>query len=519
MNKWTIGKKISAGFSALVGVSLVITLMTYARLHAIRQQSERLSTISFPAWQLAAQLAGTPNSGAVNTKEAALGADKATKAAEALAKLAVDATSQDLLEKLTKARATLAKAAPEQEGTGPTAADASTPESLAREDYAQAAREYHALAEKFSGRVQAEAEKTSSNIRSIANGAEAGMVVGILILAGGGLALAILITRAATGPLRAVADGLEEGASQVASAAAEVSNASQTLASGASQQAASLQETSSSLEEMSSMTKCNAENAHKASELAKGAREAADKGVGDMQTMNAAMEAIKTSSDDIAKIIKTIDEIAFQTNILALNAAVEAARAGEAGMGFAVVADEVRNLAQRSAQAAKETAGKIQGAIAKTAQGVEISAAVGETLNDIVIKARKVDELVAEVASASREQTQGISQINAAVGQMDKVTQSNASSAEESAAAAEELNGQAATMKSSVVKMLELLGKTKPTKAASAANKASKKLSALTPAPVSPMVKKSNGHNRLQPTPVGAAQRASIPLDDDFTAF
>ena len=131
---------------------------------------------------------------------------------------------------------------------------------------------------------------------------------------------------------------------------------------------------------MSTMTKRNAENAQKANDLAKQARTAADKGAGDMQAMTAAMEAIKVSSDDIAKIIKTIDEIAFQTNILALNAAVEAARAGEAGMGFAVVADEVRNLAQRSAQAAKETAAKIEGAIAKTAQGVEISGKVAKTL-------------------------------------------------------------------------------------------------------------------------------------------
>jgi methyl-accepting chemotaxis protein len=141
----------------------------------------------------------------------------------------------------------------------------------------------------------------------------------------------------------------------------------------------------------------------------------------------------------IAKIIKTIDEIAFQTNILALNAAVEAARAGEAGMEFAVVADEVRNLAQHSAQAAKETAAKIEGAIGNTSQGVEISCKVAQALYDIVAKARQVDELAAEVANASGEQSRGITQINTAVGQVDKVTQSNAASAEESAAAAEEL--------------------------------------------------------------------------------
>lgn len=206
------------------------------------------------------------------------------------------------------------------------------------------------------------------------------------------------------------------------------------------------------------MTRRNAEHAQKANDLAKQARTAADKGVGHMQAMNKAMEGIKASGDDIAKIIKTIDEIAFQTNILALNAAVEAARAGEAGMGFAVVADEVRNLAQRSAQAAKETATKIEGAIIKSTQGVEISGDVAQTLNEIVIKARQVDELAAEVAGASREQTQGITQINAAVSEMDKVTQSNAAGAEESSAAAEELNAQADTLKHSVMELLRLVG-------------------------------------------------------------
>ena len=131
---------------------------------------------------------------------------------------------------------------------------------------------------------------------------------------------------------------------------------------------------------MATMTKRNAENARQGQRTGQAGARAADQGVGDMQNMSAAMEAIKVSSDDIAKIIKTIDEIAFQTNILALNAAVEAARAGEAGMGFAVVADEVRNLAQRSAQAAKETAAKIEGAITKTGQGVEISGKVAEML-------------------------------------------------------------------------------------------------------------------------------------------
>jgi methyl-accepting chemotaxis protein len=251
------------------------------------------------------------------------------------------------------------------------------------------------------------------------------LVTGVVFAVGFGWVLVRSLRR----QLSHFAENLGGNSQEVAAAASQVAIASQSLAEGASEQAASLEETSSSLEELASMTKRNADNSQQAHDLSKQTRAAADKGAADMLEMNTAMAAIKASSDDIAKIIKTIDEIAFQTNILALNAAVEAARAGEAGMGFAVVADEVRNLAQRSAQAAKETAAKIEGAIRTTAQGVTLSGKVAQALNDIVTKARQVDELAAEVAGASREQTQGITQINVAVGQMDKVIQSNAAGA------------------------------------------------------------------------------------------
>jgi methyl-accepting chemotaxis protein len=290
------------------------------------------------------------------------------------------------------------------------------------------------------------------------------------------------------------------------------------LAEGSSEQAASIEETSSSLEELSSMTKRNADNSQKANELSRQTRTAADKGVADMQEMNTAMAAIKASSDDIAKIIKTIDEIAFQTNILALNAAVEAARAGEAGMGFAVVADEVRNLAQRSAQAAKETAAKIEGAISKTGQGVTLSGKVAEALNDIVTKARQVDELAAEVAGASREQTEGITQINTAVGQMDKVTQSNAASAEESAAAAQELNAQAEIMKQSVAELLRLVGGqalASPAQPTVSSHRA-KPVRSVVPAANHPASNVGNGHY-----PVGSAtaQRSEKAMAESFGDF
>jgi methyl-accepting chemotaxis protein len=330
-----------------------------------------------------------------------------------------------------------------------------------------------------------------------------------------------VIVRSLNKVLGRVANSLNEGSGQVASAAGQVSSASQTLAEGSSEQAASIEETSASLEEMSSMTSRNSENAQKANELARQARTAADKGASDMQSMSAAMEAIKVSSDDIAKIIKTIDEIAFQTNILALNAAVEAARAGAAGMGFAVVADEVRNLAQRSAQAAKETAAKIEGAISKTGQGVTLSGKVAETLNEIVVKARQVDELAAEVANASREQTQGITQINTAVGQMDKVTQSNAANAEESAAAAQELNAQAEIMKQTVAELLNLIGGTHSTGSPSSGVPAGKFKAAFTSS------KKHQPASVREISPVkhetvGASakvDRSAIPMDGDFKDF
>ena len=283
-----------------------------------------------------------------------------------------------------------------------------------------------------------------------------------------GIALSYLNIRAILRVLNDISSSLNAGSRQTTAAAGQVSASSQSLAEGSTEQAASLEETSASLEEISGMTKRNAENAQRAKELAGNARQAADTGVTDMNAMKTAMGEIKASSDDIAKIIKTIDEIAFQTNILALNAAVEAARAGEAGAGFAVVADEVRSLAQRATNAAKETAGKIEGAITKTGQGVQISNKVAASLEEIATRARQVDELVVEIATASTEQNQGIVQVSQAITQMDQVTQSNAANAEESASAAEELNAQAHAMEDVVRELLKLSGNSKAANATEA---------------------------------------------------
>ncbi|MBX3744298.1 MAG: methyl-accepting chemotaxis protein [Verrucomicrobiae bacterium] len=260
-------------------------------------------------------------------------------------------------------------------------------------------------------------------------------------------------------PLSGMVTRLAGATEHVTAAAAQLSTASHSLASASSEQAASLEETSASLEEMASMTRRNADNAQSGKNLANRARLAADRGTAEMQSMTRAMEGIQSSSNEISKIIRTIDEIAFQTNILALNAAVEAARAGEAGMGFAVVADEVRALAQRSANAARETTGRIEHALQTTSEGVHLSRRVAENLDEIVAAVRQVDDLIGEIATACREQSEGIGQINTAVTRMDQTTQSNAATAEESASVAGELDAQAHALKSAILDLIALVGR------------------------------------------------------------
>ena len=221
------------------------------------------------------------------------------------------------------------------------------------------------------------------------------------------------------------------GAEQVASASVQVSTGGQSLSQGASEQASSLEEISSSLQEMSSMTKQNVLNARDAKGVADQARGSADKGVESMSRMSSAINQIKSSSDSTAKIVKTIDEIAFQTNLLALNAAVEAARAGDAGKGFAVVAEEVRNLAMRSAEAAKNTANLIEEAVKNSENGVAINTEVLKNFQEIADKSNKVSQVVAEIAAASEQQDQGITQVTKAVEQLNQVTQQNAANAED----------------------------------------------------------------------------------------
>lgn len=320
-------------------------------------------------------------------------------------------------------------------------------------------------------------------------------------------------------------DRLAIGAAQIESASGHIASSSESLASSTTEQAASLEETSASLEEIASMTKNNAENSREAKDLTGAMREVADTGASDMDKMAHAMAAIKESSNNIAKIIKTIDEIAFQTNILALNAAVEAARAGEAGMGFAVVAEEVRNLALRSASAARETAEKIEDSIQKSSAGVQINAKVSLSLADIVSKARQADELVAQISIASNEQSQGIDQINSSVSQMDAMTQNNAAGAEESANVSADLRTQSTQLTQLVQELQTLVGGK-----SSSAKRSSKIKSPLKPKKTQLASSRRVTESKTQSSKPAnraltnkdsksTAHRDAIPLEDEFQDF
>jgi len=256
--------------------------------------------------------------------------------------------------------------------------------------------------------------------------------------------------RAMTDNINEVMTNINSASEQVASGSTQVSDSSMSLSQGATEQASSVEELTASIEEIAAQTRQNAVNAEKAKEMSSSAQKYAEKGNAQMAGMVKAMEGINDSSNNISKIIKVIDDIAFQTNILALNAAVEAARAGQHGKGFAVVAEEVRNLAARSANAAKETTAMIEGSIKEVEGGTKLANETAQALNMIVEGVSKAAELVGEIAVASNEQAQGVEQINQGIMQISDVVQTTSATAEETAAASEELSGQADMLKTQV---------------------------------------------------------------------
>ncbi|MCD7896769.1 MAG: methyl-accepting chemotaxis protein [Planctomycetaceae bacterium] len=320
-----------------------------------------------------------------------------------------------------------------------------------------AEKEFTAVIDNFvattASSLESETSAGAALVRSVDIMMIAAGAIGILL----GVGLSFLTVRGIITGLTRIIEGLGDASQQVLSASNQISDASQHLAEGSTEQAASLEETSSALEEMASMTRQNADNASKTNNTTKNNNKLIAVGADAVANMTEAMSSISASAEQISHIIKTIEDIAFQTNLLALNAAVEAARAGEAGKGFAVVADEVRNLAGRSAQAARDTTGLIQGTVENVRHGSEIVQDLSKSFKEIQEGSMEVGRLIAEITAATNEQAQGVDQVNTAVAQMDKVTQTNAATAEESASASEELTAQADNLNGMVRNLISLV--------------------------------------------------------------
>ncbi|HYW47319.1 MAG TPA: methyl-accepting chemotaxis protein [Bryobacteraceae bacterium] len=319
------------------------------------------------------------------------------------------------------------------------------------------------------------------------------ITLGLILLGAIAGASSVVVVRSATSAIRQVAAEISQGSQHVAAASGQVASASQSLAQGTSQQAATLEETSSSTTEITAVTRKNAENTRSVAALMVGAAQLVAEANHNLGEMVHSMTEINSSSEKISRINRVIDEIAFQTNILALNAAVEAARAGEAGMGFSVVADEVRNLAQRSAQAARDTAALIEDSIGRTGDGARKLDQVAGSIQQITASAKAVKALVDEIEAGSQEQSRGIEQIAVAMRQMEQVTQRSAASAEESAAASDELAAQARSLYSIVQRLRVLAGGE------------ARKDESISAAPVAA---------GRPPGPAQARERSSFPLDD-----
>jgi len=348
------------------------------------------------------------------------------------------------------------------------------------------------------------------------------LIIGSLFLTG--VIFALFVIRYVERPISVISEKLLEGAELVAAASKQVADSSLHVASGASEQASSLEETSASLELMASMIRQNSNNARQATGMANSAREAAHEGRQAMGKMSDAIHRIKGSSDETAKIIKSIDEIAFQTNLLALNAAVEAARAGDAGKGFAVVAEEVRNLAKRCADAARSTSNLIEEAQQNAESGVNVSGEVGTKLDAISTSIEKVSHLIEEVATASTEQSQGIDQINHAMSQMDTVTQANAAVGEQAAAASQQLTGQAYELNVMIAGLLSLVSGEETATAASRRRALPSPLTDLrstgSPSRVNRAVERRNETKLAPPARLVKRPEEVIALDEeDFKDF
>jgi len=498
---WTIKKQITLGLSILILINIVVGIFTSAGISKLKSFAENISGSQLRGVYVMGQIQSGENEAydlmlqhiLADTKDETNSYN--TRLTESDARLdqlmiayeqapSIDDREREMFEKVIADRNAFHKAwAPVREL------------SLGlknKEAFALFKEKVQPAFEKLKTDLQNEmdynkrvAEVTAQESIAITNNTSSVVNLSIIVMLSACTAIAFVIVRSLNRVLTNVADTLGDGANQIVAATGQLASASQSLAQNANEQAASLQETSSAIEQIGSMTKRNSESAQAAQTLSSETRSAAEtcsQRTEEMQTtmkaiqkasteMAVAIHGITTSSNSISKIISTIDEIAFQTNILALNAAVEAARAGEAGMGFAVVAEEVRSLAKRSADAAKETATLIEAAVTQSQLGVEVNSrvtariaevvqkanGVRDSLSHIVAKAREVDSVVGQITEASKEQNSGLEQINSAINLMNQVTQANAAGSEETASASEELTAQSIELRAGVDVLVKLV--------------------------------------------------------------
>jgi methyl-accepting chemotaxis protein len=476
MQRWTIGRRLAAGFGLVLAITMALGAFSWATAARVDRYRAGIVDDNLPGLYTISRIGMIARDNRILTLTHLLAPDAAAKAA---VEDQIRAKTSELNAMLEAYERTIFR---EEDRRHFAAVKATATEVVRIRDNevlppsrsldAAAARTalFERLTPVYDRYLEAVAASVEDNHLSGNRNAEGissemalarvGSAVGVVLALVLGVVVAVVIVRTTSAVLSTAVTALAEGAQHVATASAQVAGASQSLSEGATEQAASLEETSASMEEMTSMTRVNAENTQHAADmmaqtgrLVVGANDA-------LREMVSSMNSIKDSSDKVARIIKTIDEIAFQTNILALNAAVEAARAGDAGMGFAVVADEVRTLAQRSAQAAKDTAELIEASITSAHEGQEKVAQVTTAFQSITESAETARGLVDQVSQASRQQSQGIDQIAKAVAQMERVTQTTAASAEESAAASEELSAQAEGSLDVVDRLSALVGST-----------------------------------------------------------